>query len=610
MSVRTRDRLLPWAVVLAGTLLYHRWSIQSGLDLVQADTGDSRFVAFVLEHWNAVAAGAARWRSPLIFYPVDGTLGYSDTLLGVGWVHVLLRRLGLGVFTAMNAQLVLWSVLAFAACAVFLRRGFALAVPACCAGAYFFAFGWPRFAQLVHVQLQFTAPLPILALLALRFLGGGADRTPGQAFVLLAAFAGLAVLLFATATYYAVFFALGLTIALLLCLADPAARRRIAAVLRRHPLPLAAAAALLAILMLPFALTYVPMIRAGYGRRWAEVAEFLVGPRSFGWMGSENLVWGWLFDRFPLLADRNWPEGRIGVGVVVTLVWIGAILWAIRTGARRLAGGEESVPARDGLAAVVILTGAILQLCMLRLPGGVSAWWVIYEAFPGMSGIRAIARLQLVVMLPMALGLALVAERLWRAGGRWVRIAVLAALALGAVEQLGGTYLYSGRQAEALSRRVAAAVPAACHAFYVVAPPGMAPAPPDIRAEAEFDAQAYLRANPDVAAAWGGTAWEHYVAFGRAEQRFLDPEAATRRRKLLFFYGSTVPLAAALGGKPAVNGLSGWAPAGYDLDDVLALDVTARLDRWLAREGADPGQVCIVPVRLDPADLPMATAAW
>ncbi len=602
------DRMLPVAAVLIGTLLYHRWSILSGLDLVQADTGDSRFVAFLLEHWNAVAAGTAHWRSPPIFYPTEGTLGYSDALFVMGWVQALLRQTGLGVFAAMNAQLVLWSALAFMACMVFLRRCFALAVPACCVGAYFFAFGWPRFAQLVHVQLQFTAALPILALLALQFLRSGPALTPRRAFVILAALAGLAALLLATTTYYALFFALGLTVALLLCLAEPAARRTMFAALRRHRLSLVGAGLLLAILLIPVAVIYVPMIRLGYQRPWAEVAQFLVRPVDLGWMGRESLAWGWFFDRFPLQADQKWPEGRIGVGLVVSAAWGGSILWAIRTAARRLVSGENTPPARDGIAALVILTGAILQLCMLRLPGGLSAWWVIHQAFPGMAGIRAVGRLQLVVMLPMSLGLALITQRLWYVRHRWVRRALLVALAAAAVEQLGGTYLYSGRQAEMLARQVAAAVPATCRAFYALAPSGMTPGAPQIDSAADFDAQAYLRANPDVAAGWKGTAWEHYVRFGRTEQRFLDSDAAISRRRLLFFYGYTVPLAAVLAGKPAVNGLSGWVPVGYDLDDILALDVTARVDRWLARAGMKPDQVCIVPVHLDPSDLPMATS--
>ncbi len=608
IPVSLRDRVLPVAAVLLGTLLYHRWSILSGLDLVQADNGDSRFIAFLLEHWNSVAAGTGRWRSPPIFYPTEGTLGYSDALFVMGWVQVLIRLTGLGVFAAMNAQLVLWSALAFTACMVFLRRAFGLSVPACCVGAYFFAFGWPRFAQLVHVQLQFTAALPILALLALVFLSNGTEIEPRRAFAMLAGFVGLAALLLATTTYYAMFFALALTLALLLCVADSAARRQIAAALRRHPLSLVGAGLLLAILLIPVAITYLPMIRLGTHRPWAEVAQFLATPADLGWMGRENLAWGWFFDRFPLQADQKWPEGRIGVGLVVSAAWIGSILWAIRIAARRLAGGRNTPPAREGLAALVILTGAILQLCMLRLPGGLSPWWVIYQGFPGMAGIRAIGRLQLVVMLPMSLGLALMTQRLWYAAQRWVRPALLVALAAAAVEQLGGTYLYSGRQAEMLARQVAAAVPAPCRAFYARAPLGTVPAPPQIHAEADFDAQAYLRANPDVALGWKGTAWEHYVRFGRTEQRFIDPDAATRRRMLLFFYGYTVPLAAVLAGKPAVNGLSGWAPVGYDLDDVLALDVTARVDRWLARAGVEPDRVCIVPVRLDPADLPLTAS--
>ena len=556
------EAALPWATAVFGTFLYHRYSILGGLDPVQADVGDSRFIAFLLEHWNAVVQGHAPWRSPLIFYPVKGTLGYSDALIAMGGVHVLLRRLGLGVFTAMTLQLVLWSGLTFASCYAFLRRGFGFAVPACCAGAYFFAFGWPRFAQIVHEQLQFTAMLPLLALLALRFLRDGAALAPWPSFRLLASLAAMFALLLATTTYYALFFALALTVALLLCLVPASSRRHVTGGLRRSVLPLAGSGLLLALLLIPVAEIYGPVVRLSNGRGWAEVSALLVDPIDLLWLGRENYVWGWLFDRFPLRADRNWPEWRIGTGLVVTAFWGVAIVWAVRA-AWIVRVSQVPTAVRDAIAAAVILTGALLQLSMLRLSAGWSLWWLVYEGFPGMRGVRAVPRLQLVIAMAMAVAIAFLAERIWqRASQRgWVRAALLAALAFALVEQLGSSELYSARAAQALAVRVAAAVPRSCRAFYVVAPEGWA---------------------PDVA----------------------------QRGAVTFFYRYTAELSATLLGIPAVNGLSGWSPPGYDLDDAFAPDAPARLARWLSRWGLSSQDVCVVPLQLDYSDLPQRTAGF
>lgn len=599
--------LAPWLVCLLGLFIYHRYSILSGLDQVQADNGDSRFIAFLLEHWNAVAEGKAHWRSPLIFYPLRGVLGYSDALFGMGALHVFLRHLGLGVFAAVNAQLVLLSGLAFAACYSFLRRGFGLATEACCVGAYYFAFGWPRYAQLVHEQLQFTFPLPLLALLALRILRDGLTITKAEGLILSAGFALLFALLISTTTYYALFFALALTLTVGLCLARTSSRRHIVAVLRRHAWSLAGGGLLLAAFAAPIIDVYRPVARLSGGRAWPEVTQFLVHPSDMEWMGRENFIWGWLFGHFPLRADRNWPEMRIGSGVVVGLAWGAATMWAIGAiSGVRAAFLNPVLGSRASSAALILVVSAILQLSILCWPLNLSLWWLFYTSFPGLSGVRAVSRLELLIMLSIALALALVTQRLWACERRrrWVRSLLVCALAFGALEQAGTGYAYSGSQAERIARRVAVAVPAQCPAFYVVAPPGLLPPPPVVTTQAAFDAKAYLAANPDVAANWTGPAWDHYVKFGRAEHRYLDPEAGRRYRSTLFFYAYTVPLAATLSGKPAVNGLSGWTPPGYDLGDALATDAPVRLDRWMLNNGLPQGSVCTVEVPLDPADLP------
>jgi hypothetical protein len=97
---------------------------------------------------------------------------------GMGILDAALRT-RLGVFPAMNAQLILLSIATFAAAYALFARGFGLSVLAATLGAYFFAFSWPRFAQLVHVQLQFTALLPLLLLLALGMLPRDAHHPHG-----------------------------------------------------------------------------------------------------------------------------------------------------------------------------------------------------------------------------------------------------------------------------------------------------------------------------------------------------------------------------------------------------------------------------------------------
>lgn len=604
MHARSRYRsLLPIVVAIAGTLFFHRYSVLCGFDAVQADSGDSRFIAFLLEHWNNALHLRADWRSPPMFWPVRGTLAYSDLLLGMALPHALLRSV-LDVFVAINVQLMLLTLATFAASYALFRRGFALETAGATLGAAFVAFCWPRFAQLVHLQLQFTPLLPLLALLALECLRDGAVLSRRAFAARAAAFVALLALLLATTLYYAIFLALSVSIALLVCALTRPGRRHLGAILRRHPAGLLGAAALAALLIGPVVAFYLPLMRESRGRLWGEVLMNLPRPSELLWMGKQNMVWGWFFDRWPdPVVTARWPEFRIGVGVVGSVAWYGAGLWALVS----LATRRGSLAAPAIALRVAIVTGLLLQALMLRWSGDQSAWWLVWKAFPGAGGVRAVTRLQLLVTLPMGLAFGALLDRAMRLG-RLGAAASLALVVFGMLEQIGQSPTYSGAQAGAVSRLVADAVPRSCTAAYVIATPDLVTNPP-VFDEAHFDARSYLLANPDVAAVWHGSPWQHYVLFGRAERRFLDPTQAVLAAHLLFFYNYTIPLAATLSHVPVANGLSGWQPAGWTLFDVLAPNSREQLAGWLRRHGVPGSSVCVVPVRLRLDMLPQRDGA-
>lgn len=560
--------LVPILAALLGAFVYHRYSLLTGLDRVQADAGDSRFIAFLLEHWNNVMHGRADWRSPPMFWPVRGTLAYSDALLFMGLVHAALRT-GLGVFAAMNAQLILLSLATFAAAYALFARGFGVSVVGSTVGAYFFAFSWPRFAQLVHVQLQFTVLLPILVLLAVECARDGPTLSrSGFAWRIWSLVALLAALL-ATTLYYAVFIGLGFTVAGMICLAYGPSRSHLVQTARRHRASLVGAALLAVILIGPIVAFYRPVMRDSHGRPWSELLPFMPRAPNLLWMGRENWVWGWFFGLWPEpIINARWPELRIGAGLVPSCVWAGVASWS----AFLLIARRRHLDKRSGAIAIVIVTGLILQLLMIRLPRDTSLWWPVWKLFPGAGAVRAVARLEIVVTLALALAFAWVVDRIiTRASSGIARpgrrgLAVLCAAVLvtaGAVEQIGRAPGYSGSRAEALSREVGRALRRDCRATYVVATPD-------------------LLSRPDA-----------------------DEAAAERHIWLMYFaYNYTIPLAAALSGVPVVNGLSGWLPQGWRLFDVLAPDAPLWLTEWLARRGVTQESVCVVPVRITPDMVP------
>ena len=163
------DRLFPIvfaasaaACGMALTFIFHRYTLLSNFDLVQADPYDSRFVASVLEHWFKVISGTDEWRSPPWFFPKKMTLGYSDALVGMAALYSVFRAFGADIFVSLNATLVLLSFLSYISCLWLLRTVFVFCWPASVFGAAFFAFNYPKFAQLAHAQLRFDALQPIV----------------------------------------------------------------------------------------------------------------------------------------------------------------------------------------------------------------------------------------------------------------------------------------------------------------------------------------------------------------------------------------------------------------------------------------------------------------
>ena len=81
----------------SGILLVYHFQFLSSFDLFPGPRGDTRLIAYVVEHWYQVLSGYGHLLSPGMFYPVQHTLGYSDVLLGIAIPYSLLRLAGMNI---------------------------------------------------------------------------------------------------------------------------------------------------------------------------------------------------------------------------------------------------------------------------------------------------------------------------------------------------------------------------------------------------------------------------------------------------------------------------------------------------------------------------------
>ncbi|MEO8460419.1 MAG: hypothetical protein ABI451_07815 [Dokdonella sp.] len=174
--------LLPALFLCAGLLLIalpqsHYFSaIPGGL-------ADPRFNNLILEHLFRWVRGIDEnlW-SPGFFFPYRGVLAFSDNHFGTGGVYVLLRAIGLGT----ENSYVGWFTAAFAinyACCFYALRKFGVSLLGSSVGAFVFTFAFPAISQSAHAQLGYRFAVPLAALAWTQFLDRGDFRFLTRAIV-------------------------------------------------------------------------------------------------------------------------------------------------------------------------------------------------------------------------------------------------------------------------------------------------------------------------------------------------------------------------------------------------------------------------------------------
>jgi hypothetical protein len=161
------DRPLALALFAAGFALVFCGWLSTGFDRVFGDDEDGNLALALIEHWRHVFSGAVPWTDPIIFYPVRGTLGYTDAFFLFGAAQAPLRLIGADLFTATMIVMAGLAVLGFFGFRRLATRHFGVPPAAAAVGAFLFTFVNMDAVKLIHVQAYCAMPLPGLCDLAL-----------------------------------------------------------------------------------------------------------------------------------------------------------------------------------------------------------------------------------------------------------------------------------------------------------------------------------------------------------------------------------------------------------------------------------------------------------
>lgn len=486
-----KDAALKWTAALGVGLLglwrFHLTQFSSGLDTFPADRGDGRLITYLCEHWYQVFQGQASWRSPAMFYPVEGALGYADMFLGYAVPFSLLRALGLNSFTSLELVVILFNYLSYVICFILLYRILRLGLPASCAGAFFFAFNSPKFVQMGHLQLQVTLFLPLCVIAVLIFVKKREAISQTRAFALLALAATSLSIQLMSGYYPGWFFIFWGFLFLALSLCFKPARAFILPIAVKYWRAIAAAALLFIAEMIPFLLVYVPVVRELGWRPYDSVKELIPVPSALLLTSDGNYVWGHLSASLRQSRALH-PELQMGIGLVPSLTWlaltVAALLFVIRHARKPSVETENdlSKPRSSRLLwlCLLVLSTSLFYLIGMKLLKDYSAWRIVYTFFPGGKSIRAVSRYVIVLALPMSIAFAfLIQHALDRIHSRFqVRrarlyplIALFCLVGFGLFEQLGTNSGFSVKAENSYLERLAQRLPSDCQSFYLAVGP-------------------------------------------------------------------------------------------------------------------------------------------
>jgi hypothetical protein len=163
-------------VLAAGMVLVPFRATGFRLTNLPGDEIDSHFNLYVLEHgWQWLSGKQPRFWDAPFFYPQPNVLAYSDNHLGTLPLYAVFRIVGLDRETAFQCWFLTLFVLNYCAALWVLRR-WQTSWSGAAAGAYLFAFGLPLVMQLGHVQLIPRFPVPLAAHFGVRLCRSGRAR--------------------------------------------------------------------------------------------------------------------------------------------------------------------------------------------------------------------------------------------------------------------------------------------------------------------------------------------------------------------------------------------------------------------------------------------------
>lgn len=398
-----------------------------GLRLMPGDFGDARLNNYFLENiylWVS-GAGNSLWHLSF-FWPFPYVGGFSDNLFGSSPPYLAARAFGAEPDTAFQTWFLFAYAVNFGACYYALRT-LNLSVLAAACGAAIFTFALPVSSRAGHAQLHYRFGVP----LALTMLVFALERKSWSYFLWSAFWL---VWQFYCSIYIGVFAAVMMSVMIFVWVVGVVIRKSlhrtttdfadrfkcalscITSWNRIHAVQVAVLAALAGLLALLFFPYFVVSQSYGFQRSMDEIASML--PRACSYLLCDtSRIWASDSELFASLPMRHEHQMFFGLSVLALSTY------GFVTNLRR---GPDLI--------CLLLVAGLFGVGLLTI--SISGWslWYIAAQLPLVSAIRAVTRIDLVMLFPLAFLAALGIESLSQFRGRKGALTITLLLALVVVE--------------------------------------------------------------------------------------------------------------------------------------------------------------------------------
>lgn len=400
--------LLPFVVLLFCEIFFFRNILTT--DLLFGDDGDGKLCTLITEHWYQVLKGQKSFDTLGIFYPLQGTIAYSDMMLGYAPVYCILRALHFNMFFSYKWTLIIYHVFGALTMYGMLHHGLKVRREWAVIGTISFSISSGYAMMLLHTQLVIISLVPLMLWFVIGFVDAlyKGNRLRKNICALAAVFM-MGVLMYTG--WYVAFFTILFIIFFIICYCVVSLCgkksifiKQVKEFFNKIGWDILLYIVFALFIIVPFLMLYIPVLKLNGGRVYEGIVCFIPQFVDLINVTPYNLCMGWMFDTLHL-ADRSLTsEVWQGYSLITWLLFLVLSVCGLQKMQKK---SEVRIMSFSVLLAVLFSILFTVQIG----EEGFSLWYWIFKLIPGAASIRAVGRYLLFLLIPVSILIAVFGSR-------------------------------------------------------------------------------------------------------------------------------------------------------------------------------------------------------